>query len=837
MTSCKTIDTYCPLYNMNCGKIYGIKVTANNHVCKDVSISTKNITIMTEPCPPNNVQANVNCQDNRGTVSWEISVGAVSYVAHLAGRDGHSLSCSTSDTFCNVTGLHCGVTYHTNVIAVGETLNSSSSTSVLLISAPCTAKDVAAHLDCYNNTAEVSWSPANGANFYKVTAVSRNAYLAFCQTDGHQCNLTELECGQVYNVTVESVSDRCQTETHAVVTFSTRPCKPERVEVDRQCGTSTAVMYWEERDEVELYVATATFGTGTTLRCNSTNSTCQFSNLYCGMSVEFSVTAYTNTCCSETSSTVVVQTEPCQPTDLVAFGLCDNETVTMVWSEARGALFYEATATGDLGYVESFRSNTTWSEVDLPCGQLFTFTVTAYDERCHSAASLPAQHKTGVCVPQHMQSYTRCEDSLGAVSWAASDGSESYLAVATGQDGHNHTCPTTTTGCTWDDLHCGEEYTVYVIAMDNLCTSTPSNTTSIRMAPCIPQNLVSSLNCTTKVASLSWNASETAEFYIVTAENNGGHEVHLSTNDTWTFISELKCGEEYFLSVQAADSECTSRPSPPSKLLSEPCPPTGISSSMNCVSNIAVVTWTGSAGTVFYTATLMPEDGQSKSCWSDNEHCGMPNVPCGQNYSVTVVASNSKCDSDPSEADTLQSVPCVPADVHVEVDCSTNEAVVSWSASDGALLYKVAARGTQGAASSCETRDLACTLTNLTCGQRYAVQVVAVDDICSSLPSPAVELRSVPCTPNIGSVVLDCVTNSALLDWTYAEGALYYIATARSSSGNVSTCNSNFTNCELSDLQCGQTYDVVTMASNDQCSSPPSSSLQVESGCVVKAFK
>lgn len=163
--------------------------------------------------------------------------------------------------------------------------------------------------------------------------------------------------------------------------------------------------------------------------------------------------------------------------------------------------------------------------------------------------------------------------------------------------------------------------------------------------------------------------------------------------------------------------------------------------------------------------------------------------------------------------------------------------------------------------SLCESSDLTCTLTNLTCGQSYSVQVVAQDDTCSSLPSQAARFHSgnttdrpvvsfvrhniwtfcckcfcfpilllVPCTPNISSVALDCFTNSALLDWTYSEGALNYTATAQSQNGHVSTCSSNFTNCELPDLQCGRTYDVVAVASNEKCSSPPSSSLQVESG-------
>lgn len=98
-----------------------------------------------------------------------------------------------------------------------------------------------------------------------------------------------------------------------------------------------------------------------------------------------------------------------------------------------------------------------------------------------------------------------------------------------------------------------------------------------------------------------------------------------------------------------------------------------------------------------------------------------------------------------------------------------------------------------------------------------------------SLFSPPI-LLLVPCTPNIGSVVLDCFTDSALLDWTYSEGAVNYTATARSSSGHVSTCSSNSTNCELPELQCGRTYDVVAVASNGKCSSPPSGSLRVESG-------
>lgn len=76
-------------------------------------------------------------------------------------------------------------------------------------------------------------------------------------------------------------------------------------------------------------------------------------------------------------------------------GSCDNETVVLGWSAAEGASVYMVTATGDLGYVTSFQTNETMIEAELPCGQLFTFTVKAQDVRCDSAVSLPEEFKTG----------------------------------------------------------------------------------------------------------------------------------------------------------------------------------------------------------------------------------------------------------------------------------------------------------------------------------------------------------------------------------------------------------------------------------------------------------
>lgn len=90
--------------------------------------------------------------------------------------------------------------------------------------------------------------------------------------------------------------------------------------------------------------------------------------------------------------------EPCQPTGITVNGSCNNDTVVLDWSAAAGASVYTVTASGDLGYVTSYQTEETTIEAELPCGQLFTFTVKAQDDRCDSAVSLPKKFKTGMCL-------------------------------------------------------------------------------------------------------------------------------------------------------------------------------------------------------------------------------------------------------------------------------------------------------------------------------------------------------------------------------------------------------------------------------------------------------
>lgn len=89
-------------------------------------------------------------------------------------------------------------------------------------------------------------------------------------------------------------------------------------------------------------------------------------------------------------------------------------------------------------------------------------------------------------------------------------------------------------------------------------------------------------------------------------------------------------------------------------------------------------------------------------------------------------------------------MPCVPKDVSVVLDCDTAEAHVSWNASIGALKYVAYAWSRTFNFMSCETSGPVthCSLSDLICGDNYTVQVIAVGDECSSLPSQAEHFRT-----------------------------------------------------------------------------------------------
>ncbi|KAI7809537.1 hypothetical protein IRJ41_010869 [Triplophysa rosa] len=814
--SCNTSSTTCALSGLECGQIYNITLTTHSSVCDSTADFDP---IKTEPCPPQNVRANVNCPTLNATVTWEPSRFAVGYAAFLEGQNGHSTSCRTNQTYCSIPGLTCGTVYYVKVLAIGEVFNSSDSIGVNMTSAPCVPTNMSAIVDCASDSALVSWSASVGAENYSVTALGSGGQEVSCSTQQNHCNISSLYCGQLYELTLTATNQHCEITTTTNVTFQSKPCAPSRAIVDKACGNDTVLLSWEESDGVDYYSARALSQGGQEKLCNSTSSVCYFSNLLCGETYAFTVTAYSGRCQSNTSVPEYLTTDPCRPENVTAHVSCDSNTVRLDWSNARGVSLYNVMATGSLGYSNAFNTSTNNLSVSLPCGQSYSVTVQGQSQDCDSPLSAPALFILAPCAPLDLVTYVECTDQTGAVSWGSSDGANMYTATATGQDGHTHLCVTNGTSCTWEDLHCGETYNVTVTANDSRCTSPRSNATYIHTAPCVPQAVMPTLDCGTGVATLNWASSAGAETYNVSADNGAGHTLQFSTNVTNGFLSNLLCGQTYLITVRALNRQCSSAPSSPANMWSVPCVPQSVVSALDCLSNSALVQWIISQGAESYLVVAAGTDGHRAKCNATAPQCNLQELHCSTSYNISVIAVKQQCNTSMSSTVQTKTAPCVPAHVQGSVDCASGNVSMSWNQSVGAVSYSAVAQGNAGYASVCNSTGTTCAFSDLLCGMNYSLAVSASDGTCVTAPSQPVVLSTVPCKAQNASVQMSCSTNTAVVTWEPSDRVTSHIVRAIGSDGHRINCTSSNDSCILTSMHCGQNYNVTVAALDGACDS------------------
>lgn len=85
---------------------------------------------------------------------------------------------------------------------------------ICLCVVPCVPQKVAAKMMCSNNTGVVSWEEGEGVASYKVQAFGPDGHKAECNSTKNSCQLPNMHCGQLYNLTVTARDGRCDT-SHA----------------------------------------------------------------------------------------------------------------------------------------------------------------------------------------------------------------------------------------------------------------------------------------------------------------------------------------------------------------------------------------------------------------------------------------------------------------------------------------------------------------------------------------------------------------------------------------------------------------------------------------------
>lgn len=94
--------------------------------------------------------------------------------------------------------------------------------SVTPSQAPCDPENVASLLQCSSGVVTVSWEASAGATGYTASAQEDGeTHFTSCSTTGTSCDLTQLECGEVYTVTVVARDGICNSTLLATTTIKT----------------------------------------------------------------------------------------------------------------------------------------------------------------------------------------------------------------------------------------------------------------------------------------------------------------------------------------------------------------------------------------------------------------------------------------------------------------------------------------------------------------------------------------------------------------------------------------------------------------------------------------
>ena len=76
---------------------------------------------------------------------------------------------------------------------------------------------------------------------------------------------------------------------------------------------------------------------------------------------------------------------------------------------------------------------------------------------------------------------------------------------------------------------------------------------------------------------------------------------------------------------------------------------------------------------------------------------------------------------------------------------------------------------------------------------------------------------SAPCAPENISVALECDQNTGVVSWLASSGAVGYNVTARGGDGDIKHCSSSNTSCQLPNMHCAQTYEIVVTPFSETC--------------------
>ncbi|MBP6918492.1 MAG: fibronectin type III domain-containing protein, partial [Legionellaceae bacterium] len=829
--------TTCTITNLTNDTPYTFTVTATNSNGTSVASAPSNAVTPTTAVPGVSAGISATAGNASANLNWASVVGATSYIAT---SNPGNLTCTSTTTTCNITGLNNGTTYTFTVIARNGGGNSppSSSSAAIVPIAVVPSPPTSVSASAGNAAASVSWTPPSSTGASAITS-----YIATAAPGGLGCiatapaticTITNLTNDTPYTFTVTATNSNGTSVASAPSNAVTPTTAVPGVSagISATAGNASANLNWASVAGAASYIATSNPGS---LTCTSATTTCNITGLNNGTTYTFTVIARNgggNSPPSSPSAAIVpIAVVPSPPTAVSASA--GNAAASVSWTPpsstgASAITSYRATAAPGGASCTATAPATTCTITNLTNDTPYTFTVTATNSNGTSVASAPSNAVTPTtAVPGVSAGISATAGNASAnLNWASVAGAASY--IATSSPG-NLTCTSATTTCNITGLNNGTTYTFTVIARNGGGNSPPSSPS----AAVIPTTTLASVptavsaSAGNTLASISWTASTgVVATYLATA-SPGGASCTATAPATTCTITNLTNDTPYTFRVTATNSYGTSVASAPSNTITPTTAVPGVPTSLSATAGNASanLNWAAVVGATSYIATSSPG---SLTCTSATTTCNITGLNNGTTYTFTVIARNggrSSPASSPSAAIVpIAVVPSLPTSV--SASGGNAAASVSWtppsSTGASAITSYRATAAPGGLGCTATAPATTCTITNLTNGTPYTFRVTATNSYGTSVAS-ALSNAVTPTTavPGVSAGISATAGNaSANLNWASVAGAASYIAT--SNPGSL-TCTSATTTCNITGLNNGTTYTFTVIARNGGGNSPPSS--------------
>ncbi|XP_049453676.1 fibronectin type III domain-containing protein 7 [Epinephelus fuscoguttatus] len=503
----------------------------------------------------------------------------------------------------------------------------------------------------------------------------------------------------------------------------------------------------------------------------------------------------------------------------------NSDSITVEFTEVSGATSYILRAQSETGdfFSETVVSGSPGTVEQLQPYRDYRLSVMSVNSGGRSQPSYPIEARTVVVAPK--LNTESPDNGTILVTWNPVSNAVLYmLCIIREGSSSRFKLNTTDTTVTFDGLEGGTTYCIKGTAWDSEGRAGDDLTVcQITRPPSTDVTHVQLSQGRSLWVTVYWVSVQGAENYIAWSSNG---QNCTSTANSFCYITSVECGQNNSITVVAYNKAGPSSPSQPVDYVTYPCPPENIWVEEPEAGNCSVV-WDEVPLVEYYIAFIKRDDGTEKSCNTTETTCPF-SCMCGYTYLTTVFPYNQAGSSPYAHVRNYTTIPCCPQDVSITL-VSTETLEITWSSVKGAELYETTAAQTNDVIHCNDTAPV-CALSDLTCNTAYSVTVTPCSELrgCNRTCTPHTH-ETAPCAPDILNMtqtnnstyrVLFSTPNSPNTDYTIKATGRY----------ETHTCRSRNNSCELTQLPCGSTYEVMAVAMTTVGRSLPGFSKTLETG-------